>query len=237
MANTSPRSSNQGSLYEQLGVAPTVSQQELKRVYRKLAFSYHPDRNAGNSSKMQLLNQAWFVLSDPERRIEYDKSLARTRATEVANKQPPPTKRHRNAKASWFESLRRQSTRLGSEAAKSAIRALATRHKCPPKAYAALAEPILESLTADTKMRVRLAREVGSAPLDLALVVALIGIKEHCAKLLKTPIEHEPSQRDIREAQLLDRMWDNLAHGVSRDIEMQLGGNPRMLKILTGRRV
>ena len=237
MTDSSSMTTNQGSLYEQFGVASAVSQQELKRAYRKLAFSYHPDRNAGNSSKMQQLNRAWFVLSDPDRRFKYDQSLRRTDTSDAPQKPRPPTGVHRSAKAKWFESLRRQSTRLGLESAKSATRALATRHKCPKETYADLAESIVRGLGSDIKSKSQLARKAGSAPLDLALVVALVGIKQHCEKLLRACTAREVSQRDIREAQLLDRMWDNLAHGISRDIEMQLGGNPRVLKALTGRRV
>ena len=107
----------------------------------------------------------------------------------------------------------------------------------PKETYADLAESIVRGLGSDIKSKSQLARKAGSAPLDLALVVALVGIKQHCEKLLRACTAREVSQRDIREAQLLDRMWDNLAHGISRDIEMQLGGNPRVLKALTGRRV
>ena len=237
MADSPPVTTNQGSLYEQFGVASTISHQELKRVYRKLAFTYHPDRNAGNSSRMQQLNRAWFVLSDPDRRFKYDQSLKLPPTSDPAQKQPPPRGAHRNAKAKWFESLRRQSTRLGFEAAQSATRALATRHKCSQETYEKLAESIVRDLATDVQNKAQLARKAGSAPLDLALVVALLGIKQHCEQLFRACTANEVSQQDIREAQLLDRMWDNLAHGISRDIEMQLGGNPRMLKALTGRRV
>tara|TARA_Y100001970_G_scaffold258429_1_gene338315 strand:+ start:32750 stop:33310 length:561 start_codon:yes stop_codon:yes gene_type:complete len=186
---------------------------------------------------MQQLNRAWFVLSDPDRRFKYDQSLQRTRPPDTPEKQQPPRDNQRNVKANWFESLHRQSTRLGFEAAKSATRALATRHKCPQETYAELAESIVRNLATDVKAKAQLARSAGSAPLDLALVVALVGVKERCEQLLRACIDNEVSQRNIREAQLLDRMWDNLAHGISRDIEMQLGGNPRILKALTGRRV
>ena len=95
MADSPPVTTNQGSLYEQFGVASTISHQELKRVYRKLAFTYHPDRNAGNSSRMQQLNRAWFVLSDPDRRFKYDQSLKLPLTSDPAEKQPPPRGAHR----------------------------------------------------------------------------------------------------------------------------------------------
>jgi uncharacterized RDD family membrane protein YckC len=60
--------------YELLGVAPDSSQEDIKKAYRELALTCHPDVN--NSSKaqglMRLLNEAYEVLSDPEKRAAYD---------------------------------------------------------------------------------------------------------------------------------------------------------------------
>ncbi|MGH9822942.1 MAG: DnaJ C-terminal domain-containing protein, partial [Blastocatellia bacterium] len=61
--------------YDVLGVKRDASQDEIKRSYRKLARKYHPDVNPGDTSaeeKFKGLNEAYEVLSDPEKRERYD---------------------------------------------------------------------------------------------------------------------------------------------------------------------
>ncbi|MDP7068304.1 MAG: J domain-containing protein [Acidimicrobiales bacterium] len=224
------------SFYEQLGVPSTIPYTDLKKTYRQLALAYHPDRHAGDSSKMQRLNRAWFVLSDPIRRIEYDQSLDRTHHPD-RTQQPVAKDSSLDPKASWLDGLRRQSMHLGREAARSATQALAIRHKCSRATYEGLAESVTDTFGDDIEEKVRLARQAGAAHLDLALVSAMIGTTNYCSKFLKRATQDGLTQRTIHKAQLVDRMWDNLAHGISRDIEMRLGGNPRTLKSLTGKRV
>ena len=61
--------------YQVLGVSKDVSDAELKKTYRKLARTYHPDSNQGDAAaeaKFNEISEAYSVLSDAEQRKEYD---------------------------------------------------------------------------------------------------------------------------------------------------------------------
>ncbi|KAK8819515.1 hypothetical protein WA556_002504 [Blastocystis sp. ATCC 50177/Nand II] len=58
--------------YSILGVSPTSSFEEIKKAYRKLALTCHPDKGATPES-FQKLQEAWSVLSDETKRANYDK--------------------------------------------------------------------------------------------------------------------------------------------------------------------
>lgn len=61
--------------YESLRVARNATPEDIKKAYRKLAFQYHPDRNsdAGAADLFKEINEAYQVLSDPDRRASYDR--------------------------------------------------------------------------------------------------------------------------------------------------------------------
>ena len=61
--------------YQTLGVPRTASQAEIKKAFRKLARELHPDKNAGNKAaekRFKDVNEANAVLSDPDKRKQYD---------------------------------------------------------------------------------------------------------------------------------------------------------------------
>ena len=61
--------------YEVLGVVKTASHDEIKKAYRKLALKHHPDRNKGDKgaeAKFKEASEAYHVLSDKERKANYD---------------------------------------------------------------------------------------------------------------------------------------------------------------------
>ena len=64
--------------YEALGVPRTATEKEIKSAYRKLARQHHPDLHQGDAKKaaeekFKTINEAYEVLSDPEKRAKYDR--------------------------------------------------------------------------------------------------------------------------------------------------------------------
>ncbi|HET7043471.1 MAG TPA: molecular chaperone DnaJ [Gaiellaceae bacterium] len=64
------------TLYDSLGVSKDASQAEIKKAYRKLVRQHHPDHNPGDAAaeaKFKEVQAAYDVLSDPEKRTQYDR--------------------------------------------------------------------------------------------------------------------------------------------------------------------
>ena len=65
--------------YRTLNVSSDASPEIIKKAYRKLALETHPDRNPGDGGaeeRFKQINEAYAVLSDPQRRAQYDQYRA-----------------------------------------------------------------------------------------------------------------------------------------------------------------
>lgn len=79
--------------YKTLGVPRTASEKEIKLTYRKMARQYHPDLHPGDKTaetRFREINEAYEVLSDPEKRKKYDMFGQYWRGGQAAGTSPPP---------------------------------------------------------------------------------------------------------------------------------------------------
>lgn len=58
--------------YKILGVEKGASKEEIKKAFRKMAHQYHPDKTKGDDSKFKEANEAYQILSDDNKRAQYD---------------------------------------------------------------------------------------------------------------------------------------------------------------------
>lgn len=58
--------------YNVLGISKDASDNEIKKSFRKLAHQYHPDKSGGDEAKFKEINEAYQVLSDKQKRAQYD---------------------------------------------------------------------------------------------------------------------------------------------------------------------
>jgi DnaJ-class molecular chaperone len=58
--------------YKILGVEKNANEEDIKKAFRKLAHQYHPDKKGGDEAKFKEVNEAYSVLSDKNKRSQYD---------------------------------------------------------------------------------------------------------------------------------------------------------------------
>ncbi|MCB0992285.1 MAG: J domain-containing protein [Acidimicrobiales bacterium] len=226
------------TLYDRLGCTPDADASTLRSAYRELAKRYHPDANSNiDPGVMAGVNEAWKVLSDPSRRAAYDRTLidltVESRLTIDNSHVPPTPPEFQTRRDAWFAGIRVQIVRLTREAARSAALALSIKRGGHPRAvYDARIDTLVAYNINDTADRVKAARAAGAAPLDLGLASALVGLTRLAertyadARLIGVSTGHQVL------AELIDRTWDNLAHGLSHEVTTALGANPHLTRRL-----
>lgn len=231
--------------YEVLGVSPNCSFEELRSAYRRMARAHHPDvvgpRDPASAlGSMAEVNEAWRVLSDDRLRRQYDLAVRVPfdLPGPVRPPQPPPgpgSRSSANRRQAWVAGLQAQMARLSRQAGRSATQTLLIRHpRGGRQDYEVVVDRLVGQLTVDAESRVRAARAAGAAPLDLGVAATLVGIRSVSDGIRR----QAPLGIDVETlmaAELLDRMWDVLAHELPSQLTSSLGGNPHVAQALTRR--
>lgn len=222
--------------YEILGVAPDCSFSELRKAYRRLAWERHPDVASDVVPlAMARINEAWRVLSDSKRREEYDRTVIWRRpptADVFARPQRRPSTPGSGAqrRQAWVAGMQAQMARLARQAGRSATQTLLIRNPRGPRSdYELVVDGLVYLLSADAESRVRAARAAGTAPLDLGVAATLVGIRS-VADSIRRQASLGVTRELLMQAELLDRMWDVLAHELPTPLTIALGGNPGVAK-------
>lgn len=223
------------TLYDVLGVASGCDPDVLRAAYRAKAREVHPDvAGVGNESAMVAINDAWRVLSDPGRRAEYDRSIRTVEPAPPPTPQPPPAATGSRRQA-WVAGVQMQVVRLSRLAGRSAVQTLLLKGPRAERAvYDEIVEQIVGGLARETEARVRAARAAGAAPLDLGVASTLVGIRA-LADAVRRQASLGLSPELLMTAELLDRMWDVIAHELPMTLTTALGGNPGVTRKITGR--
>lgn len=88
-----------------LNISAEADNNEIKKSFLSLAHKYHPDKNKGNKlaeRRFKQINEAYQLLSDPEKRKSFDKTLAEKKAATISSPTTPPSTQ---PKSSFPESL------------------------------------------------------------------------------------------------------------------------------------
>lgn len=169
-----PAKTTMATLYDRLGVKPSATPDQLKVAWRRAARRWHPDRNPGNqeeaTKRFQDIGFAYAILGDPHQRARYDETL-RQETDGRATSQPRGTASRRQTQAAGqatasahrettkrndarsnrdvFQTYRKQfeiaqAMAQAGSGNEEIIRALVTRHYCPPQLARRLAEKAIE---------------------------------------------------------------------------------------------
>lgn len=65
--------------YDILGVKHDATHTDIKKAFRTLSLKLHPDKQGGNEDEFKRINEAYTILSDPDKKREYDVSLTRSK--------------------------------------------------------------------------------------------------------------------------------------------------------------
>ncbi len=238
--------SRTSTYYDLLGLSPDCSFDEIRAAYRKTARLVHPDVAKPESigTTMADVNEAWRILSDAELRRDYDASLAFAESllikTEGLRRTPGATttskvpKKAGDRRQAWAAGVQAQMARLSRQAGRSAIQTVLLKTpKGSRSDYEQVLDELVAKLSSDVENRVRSARAAGAAPLDLGVAATLVGVRV-VADGLRRQGALEVNRELVMAAELLDRMWDVLAHELPLTLTVSLGGNPQVVRALSG---
>jgi curved DNA-binding protein CbpA len=222
--------------YTVIGVHSDAPFEVVRRAYRARMRSLHPDVTGVSSPDTQQISQlteAWRTLGNPDSRAQYDAELRQASQSLSPTVFPPPPapQAARSRREAWVFGVRAQIVHLSSRAGKSATQTLLLKSGRATRAeYEELVEDLVGRIAADTEARVRAARAAGAAPLDLGVAATLLGVRAVADQLRRSSTK-QSTVIDSMEAELLDRMWDVLAHELPVSLTSALGGNPSVAKI------
>ena len=105
--------------YTILGVSTHATDLEIKRAYRNLVKRFHPDRRSSESSHEQivLINQAYDILSDPEKRAQYDRGFSTTYVVQEQQEDPREVYRREYKRKRWEREKKEREAELASKKA------------------------------------------------------------------------------------------------------------------------
>lgn len=230
--------------YAVLGVAEDASDDELRRAFRARIAELHPDRTGSDGPDVRRaftrLTNAWAQISSDMAAGTRTRTLSDAGSDGTAidgTRTDGRPSQGRTRREAWGASLGSSIRRLGLEAARSAAQTVALRHHRARGAYDPLVEEIVAGLGTAPEATARSVRAMGAAPLDLALAGALHDTRRFMVQLAGRVYELDgpvPS-RMLAMAEMLDRMFDTLAHGLRHDLVQALGGNPHLHRHLVRR--
>lgn len=239
-----------GTHYDLLGLDPDCSFDDIRAAYRRTARLVHPDvaNRQDQGATMAEVNEAWRVLSNAELRRDYDATVAFARS--LAAKSEPlgsdmskpfardeAKNRPRSAgdrRQAWAAGVQAQMARLARQAGRSSIQtALLKSRRGSRSDYEEVLDDLVTKLSSDVENRVRSARAAGAAPLDLGVAATLVGVRV-VADGLRRQGSLGVNRELMMSAELLDRMWDVLAHELPLTLTVSLGGNPHVVRALAG---